>query len=750
MVQARTVPRRTASTLLLGMLLSVALVVAGPAGDAMAYVPLPPPVIAAPISTVGAPAIIAGVAAGALICVAIDDCRNFVGDFLDGRDSGGTGSFKSADPGEALPGNTLSWNTTPGGTATVKPTADPSNPEWVVNWNPTGSGSPGGYLHADVTCGPPGGVLSTATGWLPITNIYPGNPAGTFHVNDVCAVGDAVWEVRAYINSAEYCDECGGDIVWRAAGVDAVQHVVQTEVTCRAPNGATVTITGSATSYTPGEAVNLEPPSCSGPDGNGVDFPATPVIVVEDNFNRANGNIGNTSNRGLPWQDNGNRCRVVANGTWGGITGSGETRCIVDAGQADGTLRATIKQKSNGGGMLFRCNSTCTNGWLWLGSGAVYIRNGGSYQSTTSTAGWAVGDQPEVVLSGNTITFKVNGTVVNTRTNATHAGNTWVGVRSDTGDHYVDDLVIPRTLEPQTAPGVLVEVRYKCGLTVGTLEECVKQGLDLGVITGTEYEDCLAGPNACILRLYFQGQPCQIGTAGCVNWQTKVDASPADYQCRWGTHVMPINDCDGLATRYNTQPQPTTTTTTQPQPTLTAQPQPTTSPSPTATDAPRPGEAGAPDATDSEGNECWPSGWGVFNPLEWVYRPVVCALKWSFVPSAGTWEATMGDGGALGDWKASPFGQWNSATGDVIGAFAGIDDQAGGCDGPVLDGQVGGVDYSLAPLRACDPPMSTVAAVTRGLLIVIVGFGGAFLIIDPIFAAIGLGVKPQWEQGELF
>lgn len=35
--------------------------------------------------------------------------------------------------------------------------------------------------------------------------------------------------------------------------------------------------------------------------------------------------------------------------------------------------------------------------------------------------------------------------------------------------------------------------------------------------------------------------------------------------------------------------------------------------------------------TDDE-SECWPEGWGWLNPLEWVYRPIKCALLWAFVP----------------------------------------------------------------------------------------------------------------------
>lgn len=35
---------------------------------------------------------------------------------------------------------------------------------------------------------------------------------------------------------------------------------------------------------------------------------------------------------------------------------------------------------------------------------------------------------------------------------------------------------------------------------------------------------------------------------------------------------------------------------------------------------------------DADADECWPSGWGWFNPAQWVLRPIKCALEWAFVP----------------------------------------------------------------------------------------------------------------------
>lgn len=66
-----------------------------------------------------------------------------------------------------------------------------------------------------------------------------------------------------------------------------------------------------------------------------------------------------------------------------------------------------------------------------------------------------------------------------------------------------------------------------------------------------------------------------------------------------------------------------------------------------------PGAPGCPSASTPEGppppelegdDGCWPSGWGWFNPLEWVLHPIKCALVWAF------WDQDAADEiAALGD-----------------------------------------------------------------------------------------------------
>lgn len=39
------------------------------------------------------------------------------------------------------------------------------------------------------------------------------------------------------------------------------------------------------------------------------------------------------------------------------------------------------------------------------------------------------------------------------------------------------------------------------------------------------------------------------------------------------------------------------------------------------------------------GEECFPNGWGWFNPAQWVLRPIKCALVWAFVPDSAVVQA---------------------------------------------------------------------------------------------------------------
>ena len=194
--------------------------------------------------------------------------------------------------------------------------------------------------------------------------------------------------------------------------------------------------------------------------------------------------------------------------------------------------------------------------------------------------------------------------------------------------------------------------------------------------TATMYPQCV---NGCKLRVLVDGNPCRVGVADCYDW---LNVSPSRVQCSYGTYTVGLADCDTLAYAYRsgngltfdpsspnqrpvpamspTDPRPDTTRgpgTAAPGPTTTVQPAPTGTPSPTPTPTatPTPSGTGSPSATPSpttvpapggsgapgpgstpDESNCFPSGWGMLNPVEWVLKPVKCALVWAFVPPAGT------------------------------------------------------------------------------------------------------------------
>lgn len=89
--------------------------------------------------------------------------------------------------------------------------------------------------------------------------------------------------------------------------------------------------------------------------------------------------------------------------------------------------------------------------------------------------------------------------------------------------------------------------------------------------------------------------------------------------------------------------------------------------SPTATTVPTPttttpdecvgshcvGGPSGPLPPETEGAECLPNGWGWFNPIEWVLKPVKCALMWAFWDQESADEMTGLWGETGSDWTAA-------------------------------------------------------------------------------------------------
>jgi hypothetical protein len=197
--------------------------------------------------------------------------------------------------------------------------------------------------------------------------------------------------------------------------------------------------------------------------------------------------------------------------------------------------------------------------------------------------------------------------------------------------------------------------------------------------------------------------------------------------CQWGPYELPASDCAPL---WDPTPEPTATPT--PLPTGTAVPQPPVDPD---------------DADDA--NRCWPKGWGAFNPLEWVYKPVLCALKDAFVPPPGTLGA--GIDGVRGAWNdTAPVAAANIAKA-IFTPFLGLGSgDTSDCRGWAMRFTIPGVNGGNEigpwyPFQACSEPTITLSHLAVGLESVGLYAGGIMLCLRMVSSA--FGVETPFEAG---
>lgn len=255
-----------------------------------------------------------------------------------------------------------------------------------------------------------------------------------------------------------------------------------------------------------------------------------------------------------------------------------------------------------------------------------------------------------------------------------------------------------------------------------------------------DYPDCFGLGMGCTMELFQKGAggdllDCRKGVA-CPQWTS----NPSNYVCKYGNYVVSMDMCSAFRAAAtgpvpNTRPDNTPYSPTSPPPS-TANPSNPLKDT-TGTTVPDPAIVLPPAWVDTEGSsaECWPTGWGVLNPLSWVYMPMKCALEWAFVPRvdivtsqiAGLNDAIdmalFGDLVALQDAFVDPFRIASTA-----------------CQGPAFRLDLsnmtgGGMVQTYYPLSACTAPMDTVAFFFRNVTSGVV-FLGAGLATLRYFASI--------------
>lgn len=184
--------------------------------------------------------------------------------------------------------------------------------------------------------------------------------------------------------------------------------------------------------------------------------------------------------------------------------------------------------------------------------------------------------------------------------------------------HEVASWVLP-TVDPETGTP-LPEFDYSCVQLLATPSPCP---MWVETWTGTDWVEC------------------DPALENCVDWWSHTNRETR-FRCGWGGDYYSASQCVALRDFYNGETEDVITTNpTQPQPDPNTEgdpvqvggPVPQPSSRPTRNWLSRIVDEWAAGATPDLMNSCWPSGWGLLNPLQWVMRPIMCALTFLFVPT---------------------------------------------------------------------------------------------------------------------
>lgn len=204
----------------------------------------------------------------------------------------------------------------------------------------------------------------------------------------------------------------------------------------------------------------------------------------------------------------------------------------------------------------------------------------------------------------------------------------------------------------------------------------------------------------CPVKLKRDGQICDITCL--VGWVDDWKLHPSRYTCSWGSTAEPIGMCSmyrNIAYGILPNVDPTTGDFLSP-------------------DAPAPGSlpnggtiTTPSDATDISSGDCFPTGWGLLNPVEWVVKPVKCGLVWAFVPRTSVLTATQT--AIANAWAPTIVGRLPTVVSSAVVVPAG----GSGCQGPHVQIPLhlagANADYDGYPLSACADPAASIATWAR-------------------------------------
>lgn len=276
----------------------------------------------------------------------------------------------------------------------------------------------------------------------------------------------------------------------------------------------------------------------------------------------------------------------------------------------------------------------------------------------------------------------------------------------------------------------------------------------------------------CEKLITIDDVPCRVGVQECFDWQNV--NPPSRVKCEYGPYAVGLAECGDLAHIYksswgvtqdpakdaqrqpgwlpsnpdgtvdwtkvgtdwapedNPNPEyrpPVRWTPEGPGPTTPPVTAPSNPPFPTTGVNPPISPPGVPPPKnpDAPNENCIASGWS-WNPVDWVFVPVKCALTWAFVPKDGPGLIARAndvfDGTGMGDWL-----------GIVPAWIDALPDAGTACMGPplVMPASMGGETYY--PLNACSDPMAKYAQMSRAVMTVVVSFAGVISIVNSVTLA---------------
>lgn len=194
----------------------------------------------------------------------------------------------------------------------------------------------------------------------------------------------------------------------------------------------------------------------------------------------------------------------------------------------------------------------------------------------------------------------------------------------------------------------------------------------------TAYPLCVDGGSAapCSLMLFTTGgATCNVSPSPCADWWSD-STKTQDYTCKYGPYDVTLADCAVYEHVFDDPTQPSTDTGTSTTTSTDTNGDTTTTTTTTTGVSPATGD----------GSNCIAGFWS-WNPVDWVYVPVKCALIWAFVPTdaATTLAQAQTDMAGRQPWSFILAGP--TFMSDILGGFDGADD---GCTGDtVTDDQLG-------------------------------------------------------------